>query len=228
MRSLLVAAALMLVAAPAVAQERYEDYGPPRRLVGYATVCVLFECRWEPRYARTGVPIYTHHHRPPIGYYPPPVRYHHPAYPPQPTVVDSRDGPRCVQQRVTAIGVESYDKDKAREAAQSSYAEIVRARYGGKWMDLANAEAVTFECWKSASGNRASEKAADFGGRELQQCEVQAIPCRAKREVVASDDPVTQSAIEQLERRGYEVKVQDPSSAHKKPRLIRRFLKSRE
>ncbi len=225
MRTLLVAAAMLGATATANAQERYEDYGPPRRLVGYAKVCVLFECRWEPRYARTGVPIYTHPHRPPIGYYPPPVRYHHVAMPPPPRGDLLSQGPRCIDIRVSAIGVEAYDKDKAKEQATAALAEIVRARFGSRFMDVSNAEAVVFECWKSATGNRASEKAADFGGKELHQCQVESRPCRSQREVAAADDPVTQAAIERLERQGYEVRVEDPMPEKKKPRFIRRLFK---
>lgn len=229
MRSLLAAAALMLVAAPAVAQERYEDIGPPRRLVGYAKVCVLFECRWEPRYARTGVPIYTHHHRSPIGYYPPPVRYHHPAYPPQPIArVDTlNEGPRCLDRLMSTVGPEAYNVDKAKEAADSMLMEAIRAKHGSRMMDLRHAEARVYECWRSATGNRQSEKMADLGGSELHQCSVTARPCRARQDIADTDDPRTNAMIRTLQEKGYDIRTVEPEDpdAKKKPRLIRRLFK---
>ncbi len=228
-----IVAASMLLAAPAAAGDHGNDYGPPRRIVGYSKMCNVLtgHCDWEPRFARTGVPVYTHSHRPPIGYYPtPPVRYHHVAMPPQQYQPPMRadllsQGPRCIDIRVSAIGIEAYDKEKAKEQATAALAEIVRARFGGRFMDISNAEAVVFECWKSATGNRASEKAADFGGRELHQCQVESRPCRAARTVADADDPATQAAIDRLERQGYNVTVQEPIPETKKPRLIRRLFK---
>jgi len=226
MRNLVFALALA-TAAPAVAADYDTYYGPPRRIVGYSKMCNVLtgHCQWEPRFGLAGTPVYTHPNRPPVGYYPAPVRYYHPAHPPAPRGDLLAQGPRCVDSRVSAIGIEAYDKAKAKEQAMAALAEIVRARWGGRYMDISNAEAVVFECWKSATGNRASEKAADFGGKELHQCQVESRPCRSEREVAAADDPATQAAIERLERQGYDVRVQDPIPEKKKPRLIRRIFK---
>lgn len=89
---------------------------------------------------------------------------------------------------VRAVGVERYGKDRAKESADASWMEIVRASPGSKFMDLRNAKHVTYECWQSSTGNRASEKAADVGGKFLEQCEVRAHPCRAPRTEGERDD----------------------------------------
>lgn len=197
-----------------------------KRPVGRTLTCNVFggDCRWETKYVR--VPLHTHPNRPPVGYLP--VRRLHPHTPPTPRGDLLSEGPRCVNTRVTAIGIEAYDKDKAKEQAQAALAEMVRARFGSRYMDVANGEAVVFECWRSATGNRQSEKVADFGGRELHQCQIESIPCRSKREVAASDDPKTEAMIEILERKGYDVRVQDPIPEKKSPRLLRRILPKRE
>ena len=82
-----------------------------------------------------------------------------------------------------AIGSERYDKEKAKEDARQQWASLVRFHHGVVFMDLSNARDVVFSCSKSATGERASEKAAAVlsGGSGLQQCEVEARPCRAER-----------------------------------------------
>ncbi len=89
---------------------------------------------------------------------------------------------------VRAVGVEKYGKERAKEAADASWMEIVRASPGAKFMDMRNAKHLTYECWQSSTGNRASEKAADVGGKFLEQCEVRAHPCRAPRVEGERDD----------------------------------------
>lgn len=132
--------------------------------------------------------------------------------------------------RISAIGIEAFDKEKAREQAIAAWAEIVRAKIGGRWMDVANAEASVFECWRSATGNRASEKMADFGGRELHQCGLDATPCRAKLEIADTEDPATDAAIRRLRALGYDVDLRAPTDpdAPKKPRIIRRLFPKKE
>ena len=59
----------------------------------------------------------------------------------------------------------------------------MRFHHGVKFSDLTYARDVEFTCAKSSTGERASEKivGALTGGRSLQQCEVEAKPCRAER-----------------------------------------------
>jgi hypothetical protein len=93
----------------------------------------------------------------------------------------------CVDS-VKAVGVEKYGTARAKESADASWMETVRASPGAKYMDLRNAKRVTYECWQSSTGNRASEKAADVGGKYLEQCEVRAHPCRAPKTEGSGDD----------------------------------------
>lgn len=215
--------ATLVAAAPASAQPAFdysEDGRWVRRAIGKRCYTNTFtgarscEYDWGP-YRR----VEPHYHAP------------RPYYTPQVYGYVRRDdtaqGPRCHTGKISAIGIEAFDKDKAKEQAQAAWAEIVRARIGGKYMDTNNTEAGVLECWRSATGNRASEKAADFGGRELHQCEWTGIPCRSKQEVADTGDPATEAAIRQLENRGYDVRLTEPrdADAPRKPRLWRRLLK---
>lgn len=92
-----------------------------------------------------------------------------------------RNPKRCAVDQVKVVGVERYGTDRAKESADGQWMETVRANMGAKMMDLRNAKHVSYECWQSSTGNRASEKAADVGGKFLEQCELRAIPCRASR-----------------------------------------------
>ena len=85
---------------------------------------------------------------------------------------------------VTAVGEERYGRDRAKEAAEAMWMEAVRARYGTKLMDLRSSRGGTWECGRSSTGNRASEKAQDLVGKFLEQCELRARACRAELERV--------------------------------------------
>jgi len=88
---------------------------------------------------------------------------------------------RC-RESVKATGEERYGTDRAKDAALASWMEAVRREPGARYMDPKNAQNLTYECGRSSTGNRASEKASDTVGRFLEQCEVQARPCRADRD----------------------------------------------
>lgn len=88
---------------------------------------------------------------------------------------------RC-RTEVKAVGEERYGTDRAKDAALAAWMEAVRREPGARYMDPKNAERLTYECGRSSTGNRASEKASDTVGRFLEQCEVRARPCRAERD----------------------------------------------
>ena len=92
-------------------------------------------------------------------------------------------GAKC-DDPVRAVGVEKYGNGNAKGSADAQWAETVRARIGGMYMDLKNARDVTYECWQSSTGNRKSEKVAEGltgGAGVLEQCEIRAVPCRAPK-----------------------------------------------
>jgi hypothetical protein len=220
----------LIILTPALAQE--SDTRWIRKAVGRAQVCDWGGgCRWEYRYGWVRVPSYSHYWRAPVYTHPTRV-YGYTGY-----YNEGQDkGQRCAMlpngqpHRISAVGIEAFDKEKAKEQAVAAWAEIVRAKIGGRWMDVANAEASVFECWRSATGNRASEKMADFGGRELHQCSVDANPCRAKLEIADAEDPATEAAIRRLRALGYEVDLRTPTDpdAPKKPRILRRIFPKKE
>ena len=109
--------------------------------------------------------------------------YHRRRYRP-PTRVYSyerRVDPRC-RETIRAVGEERYGTERAKEAALASWMEAVRREPGARYMDPKNATHLTYECGRTSTGNRASEKAQDTVGRFLEQCEVRAKPCRADRD----------------------------------------------
>lgn len=88
---------------------------------------------------------------------------------------------RCLND-VHATGEERYGSDRAKEAATATWMERVRFLHGTRYMDPKNSRHLSFECGRSSTGNRASEKTAEVTGRYLEQCEVRAQPCRAESE----------------------------------------------
>ena len=89
----------------------------------------------------------------------------------------------CMAVVVSRVGEEKYGRDRAKDAAQAAWMEEVRNRFGVRFMDLRNAKQITYECGQSSTGNRASEKTADkLGSNVLEQCILEARPCRSKKE----------------------------------------------
>ena len=112
-----------------------------------------------------------------------PRRYDPPVYAYRKEREDRRDDrPRCIDRSLSRVGEERYGKERAKESAEQQWMEEVRARYGSRWMDTRNAKHVVFECSRSSTGNRASEKAQEVIGKFLEQCIIDAIPCRAEKE----------------------------------------------
>lgn len=90
-------------------------------------------------------------------------------------------GPKC-KESLAVVGEERYGNERAREAAAAIWMERVRFLHGVRYLDIKNARHTTYECSRSSTGNRASEKTQEVVGRYLEQCEVRATPCRAERE----------------------------------------------
>ena len=173
-RTAMGAVALALLVTPAVAQ--YDDSTLRRQLRSsceYHGSCYRYRYNtWEDQWER-----YRVYRRPA-----PQVRaYIQREY-------DTRDDRgRCLAKH-KAIGNERYDREKAREDARQAWASLVRFHWGVKYMDLQYAKDIVFTCSKSSTGERASEKVAGaLTGGALQQCEIEAQPCRAER-VHGSDE----------------------------------------
>ncbi len=83
---------------------------------------------------------------------------------------------------VSATGDDKYGQERAKESAEQRWMDEAKNKFGVKYMDSRNARDGTFECGRSASGSRASEKAAEGVGLFLEQCEMVARPCRSRRE----------------------------------------------
>jgi hypothetical protein len=99
---------------------------------------------------------------------------------------EDRSSPDC-RDFVVAVGEERYGRDRAKESAEQAWMEQVRNKCGVRFMDLRNAVRGTWECGRSSTGNRQSEKSADLVGKYLEQCTLRAVPKRAELERVNKD-----------------------------------------
>lgn len=128
-----------------------------------------FSCQnvWVCRWVRTSPNAYHYYAAPRSGYYER-ERDHS---------VDH--SPHCLGP-VRREGLEVYNLDKAKESAEQMWMEAIRRHHGSKYMDLKNARRVLYDCSRASTGNRASERATEVVGRVLEQCTVEAIPCRGR------------------------------------------------
>jgi len=154
-----IAGALCTINVPAKAQSAY-------------TVRVCAWHNWD------GSCHYTYHRR---RYRAPAYRAPSRVYSYERRIYEERTTERC-RMEIKAVGEERYGTDRAKDSALAAWMEAVRREPGARYMDPKNAERLTYECGRSSTGNRASEKASDTVGRFLEQCEVRAKPCRADRD----------------------------------------------
>lgn len=115
-------------------------------------------------------------------YYRPARRYREPAERVYAFRRSEPSHPRCLD-RISAVGEERQGTERAQEEAVRKWSNAVRFDIGVRYMDLQNADDITYECVQSSTGERTSEKLSAAIGREaLMQCQIRAIPCRAKKE----------------------------------------------
>lgn len=154
---LVLAALVAVIATGAFAQE---DSRWVKRIIGYRHVCDWDGCRRHPVYQNVYVPYaprsysltYTHPHR-----------------------------HECLQVRAV-VGLEKYNLEEAKQNAIDMWAEQTKLHHGVKFINADNAIILSDggrgpDCYVSATGTRASEKAAEVVGRKLVQCEFIARPC---------------------------------------------------
>ena len=104
------------------------------------------------------------------------------AYGPRAYTLEQRRQARCEAVQ-SAVGVEKYNLDEARESARQLWMERVKLDHGVKYMNPDNAIILSGQgdgpdCYLSATGTRKSEKAAEaVAGAVLHQCEFIAAPC---------------------------------------------------
>lgn len=170
----------------------------------------------------------------------PPVHHHHHGYKPgygngtiySSTYVDQ--GPLCLQAAVRERGEEYNTINGAKIDAVRRWQAAVRADYGERFMDIATARNITYDCHRSSTNESWQGKAAALVGRAIEKltgdeedaykkrCVVVAIPCREPlRSVVAegghaNDARSTQEQIRDLEQKGYRVvpNEQRPANAN--------------
>lgn len=171
------------------------------------------------------------HHRPPVHHHGYPGHHHRPdIY--SSTYVDH--GPLCLQAAVRERGEEYNTINGAKVDAVRRWQASVRADYGERFMDIATARNITYDCHRSSTNESWQGKAVAMVGRALEKltgdeedaykkrCVVVAIPCREPlRSVVAegghaNDARSTQEQIRDLEQKGYRVvpSEQRPASAN--------------
>jgi hypothetical protein len=89
--------------------------------------------------------------------------------------------PHC-RPTVIATGHEALSRPEAKEQGELAWMEEVRGKWGARYMDPRNARDLSYECYRSSTGNRVSEKVGDLIGKFLEQCRIEAVPCRAEKE----------------------------------------------
>lgn len=162
----------------------------------------------------------------PRGYHNHHHRHNHQGYLRQgiysPTYVDQ--GPLCLSAPVRERGEEHATVNGAKIDAVRRWQATVRADHGERFMDIATAHHIVYDCHRSSTNESWQGKAAAFAGRVLERltgdeedaykkrCVVVATPCReALRPVaydgkpVAEDNRSNQEMIRELERQGYKV-----------------------
>lgn len=159
---LMLAAMMAVIATGALAQE---DSRWVKRIIGYRHVCDWEGCRRHPVYRSFYVP------------------YAHPSYyaPREYTLSYGSRRHECLQVRAV-VGLEKYNVEEARQNAVDMWMEVVKLHHGVRFMNPDNAIVMSDggrgpDCYVSATGTRASEKAAEVVGRRLSQCEYVARPC---------------------------------------------------
>lgn len=153
----MLAALVAVIATGAFAQE---DSRWVKRIIGYRHVCDWEGCRRHPVYQNVYVPYA------PRSYS---LTYAHP------------HRHECLQVRAV-VGLEKYNVEEARQNAIDMWMEAIKLHHGVRWMNPDNAIIMSDggrgpDCYISATGTRASEKAAEVVGRRLHQCEYVARPC---------------------------------------------------
>jgi len=83
---------------------------------------------------------------------------------------------------VIATGHEAHSREEAKTQGLQAWMEEVRGRWGARYMDFRNARDLSYECYRSSTGNRESERVVSGIAGFLEQCRIEAIPCRAKKE----------------------------------------------
>lgn len=186
--------------------------------------------------------------------YRPPVHHHHgynPGYNHNGAVYSSTyvdQGPLCLSAAVRERGEEYNTINGAKVDAVRRWQAAVRADYGERFMDIATARNITYDCHRSSTNESWQGKAAALVGRALEKltgdeedaykkrCVVVAIPCREPlRSVVAEGAPrddarSTQEQIRELEQKGYRVvptqerAAQQPGHYQPKKRWYYRYI----
>lgn len=158
-------------------------------------------------------PRHHHHHGYNAGYYPRGNVY-------SSTYVDQ--GPLCLSAPVRERGEEYNTVNGAKIDAVRRWQAAVRADYGERFMDIATAKNIVYDCHRSSTNESWQGKAAAFAGRVLEKitgdeedaykkrCVVVAVPCREPLRAVSAEGPIedrrsTQQQIRELEEKGYRV-----------------------
>jgi hypothetical protein len=89
------------------------------------------------------------------------------------------DGPRCRDVRRT-VGQQHLTLEGAKREANDAWAALVRFHLGEKFIDLTNARHVTYSCSRSSI----KDASVTTLGQTFTRCEIEAQPCRPRRETL--------------------------------------------
>lgn len=93
-------------------------------------------------------------------------------------------GPEC-KPALARTGTEAFDEDNAKQRADLAWQEEVRFLWGERYMDVSNAQRVSYECSRSSTNEswigKAGERIAGDAAVK-KRCRINALPCRGDRE----------------------------------------------
>jgi hypothetical protein len=88
------------------------------------------------------------------------------------------DGPRCREVR-RAVGQQHLTMEGAKREANDAWAGMIRFHLGEKFLDLNNARRISYSCSRSSIK---AEGSVTTLGQTFTRCEIEAQPCRPRRE----------------------------------------------
>ena len=99
-------------------------------------------------------------------------------------------GPEC-KPALARTGTEAFDEDNAKQRADLAWQEEVRFLWGERYMDVGNAQRVTYECSRSSTNEswigKAGERIAGDAAVK-KRCRINALPCRGDRDKADKKD----------------------------------------
>jgi hypothetical protein len=168
MKPYLILAALAVMVSPAQARDcvwREQHYACVNVYTGHQKTCTRWRCVSRNHY-RDRDPHWSEVERGRSGS----IHHYRDDY--------DEQGPRCRDVR-RAVGQQHLTLEGAKREANDAWAGMIRFHLGEKFIDLNNARHISYTCSRSSIK---AEGAVTTLGQTFTRCEIEAQPCRPRRE----------------------------------------------